>query len=1030
MLRTPDQRARHAAWGRPAPALSVAFLLLACCTAAAQTPPQPAPASAPLAQTAEPADTSLRLRSNVDEVLLDLVVRDHDRDGVPPLAPNDLVVTDDGAPVKLQGLRRVDAANDPAKKPLVTLIFDPFHGPIAKSTALLAQRLLNLLPSQGFRMAVMDFDGRLRLIQGFTEDRAAVQRAVMLETTSNATVLQSTLSLEVNITNDDDAEAAKKKAVEAAEKNLISVAETGSDPAGQPVPFADRARDQALLSALENADSIANNQHLYYTVAGLMALVNAQQNLRERRVLIYFTVNRHLGPLTDRALKAVADKAAAAGINIYTIDMDATGRAQGSDLPNALMNGNTPTAKQDESPALGIDPESVREQMGYSGHNWTVQDDVHEVTDFMRGSGEDRGDPFEDLHNPLEGVSKETGAQYIDALNGTRRALRQMAQDLSTYYEATFVPPANAYDGKFHTIAIKAVRPGLSIHGRDGYYALPPGVAPDVKPFELPLLKALADARLPHDFDFRAQVLRFGNLPDGNTNSLAIEVPLVAVQTRPDAHLSMMAQVRDKDGVVVEHYAADVLRRNPEEALAHNPNAVLGLDHHFLSAPGHYTLEIALRDENSGKMSAQRTEFDVAAQPDALGLSDMVLARKLDPVSVVDLDPLEPLLFERKKVTPILSTDVPASEKAPSLFFLMHPAANSDDSMHLDMQVIRNGKAGKRTPMAVLGGMDSAVPYLASIGSGPLPPGDYEVKVFLTQGGKTTEQSQHFRVEGMQTAQTAAEAEMPAPQPVSMDDAQIAVDADNRIAPAPPPAPVQLPISPVSGAHALSATDAQALIESARQHATDYSQDLPRFACTEITRRAVDRKGDGRWRMEDTLTEQVQFNGNSEQHIALDASGKAAPAAHPALQGTISRGEFGGVLVAVFRPASQAAFTWKGTATLNGSAVQVYDYRVDAAHSDFSVTATNGKRAVVGFHGQVFVDEVSRRVRRITLVADEMPAGFPTHSTSLRVDYDYVDIDGLRYLMPIGAELQVQEGQHEAVMNTMEFTAYKRASAL
>lgn len=1040
MVRKTEHAAGGSAGGRAlAWARATGVVLLACgavpARAQATRPATPVatagatPTATSGAQGSEPLETNPPLRTHVDEVVLDLVVRERGREGVPKLTPSDLTVTDDGTPVKLQGLHLVSAATDPAKKPLVTLIFDSFHGPIAKSTGLLAQRLLEVLPAQGFRMAVMDFDGRLRLMQGFTEDRAAVQRAVTLETTSNATVLQSTLSLEVNISNDDTAEAAKKKAVEAAEKNLISVAATGMDAAGRPAAFADRARAQALLTAMENADSIANSQHLYSTVAGLLALVNAQQNLRERRVIVYFTVNRHLGPASDRALKMVADKAAAAGIGIYTIDMDATGRAQGSDLPNALMNGNTPTAKQDESPALGIDPESVRKQMGYSGHNWSVQDDVNEVTDFMRGSGEDRGDPFEDLHNPLEGVSKETGAAYIDALNGTRRALQQMVQDLSSYYEATFVPATKEYDGRFHAIAIKPLRGDLSIRSRDGYYALPPGVAPDVKPYELPLLKALGDAQPPHGFNFRAQVLRFGDLPDGNTNTLAVEVPLASLALKPDAHVSLMAQVRDKDGVVVEHYAADMVRRHAAEALAHDADATLGLDHHFLSAPGRYTLEVALCDENSGKMSTERRAFEVTGQAGALGLSDLVLARKLDPVSVVDLDPQEPLLFERKKVTPILDADVRGSAKAPAVFFLMHPDAQSGDSMHLDMEVVRNGKAGKRTPMAVLGGMDSAVPYLASIGAGPLPPGDYEVKVFLSQGGTTAERARSFHVEGKVAGQ-ASEAETPTPQPVSMDDTQIAVDANNLIAPAPPPAAVLLPISPVSGAPALSSQDAQALIERARAHATDYGQDLPRFACTEITRRAVDRTGDGRWRREDTLTEEVEFRGDAEEHIALDASGKADPAAHGAVKGTISRGEFGGVLVAVFRTAAQAAFRWTGTATLNGGAVQVYDYRVDAAHSDFSVTATNGKQAVVGFHGQVFVDEVSGRVRRITLVADEMPAGFPTRSTSIRVDYDYVAIDGLRYLMPIGAELQVQEGQHEAVMNTMEFTAYKRASAL
>jgi VWFA-related protein len=981
----------------------------------------------------EPAEGTPHLKANVDEVVLDMAVRERGRDGVARLTPEDLIVTDEGTPVRLQGLHLVNVLADGAKKPLVTLVFDPFHGPIAKSTRSIAEKMLSLLPAQGFRMAVMDFDGRLRLVQEFTEDRAAIEKAVQLETESNATALTSTLSMEVNITSDDRAEAAKKAAVEPAEKELIAVAETGSDTAGKQAAFEDRLRAQALLRAMENADSIGQQQHVYYTVAGLEALVNAQESLRERRIIIYFTANRHMGPVSDRMLKSVADSAAAAGISVYTIDMDATGRANGPDLANAAMNGNTPSGKQAGSTPAGINPGTQFN----TGYNWTVKDDVSMVTDFMRGSGEDSGDPFEDLHNPLEGVSKETGAAYIDALNGTNRALRNLAQDMTSYYEATFVPATREYDGSFHKIAIRSVHNEFSIRGRNGYYALPPGVDPGLKPYELPMLKALGESALPHQFAFRAAVLRFGELPNGNTNSLAVEVPFAglalqsAEKTNPaDARLSILAQVRDSEGVVVDHFAEQVVVHGVKQKLERNPEAALTLDHHFISAPGHYELEMIARDENSGKMSAQRKEFDVAGQPGALAISDMVLVRDLEPVSVNDLDPLEPLLFSRNKVRPALDRDLAHAKKGPSVYFLLHPDSSAKDGFSLEMQLVRNGIEGKRTPMVELYGMQSAVPYMASLGSGPLPPGDYEIKAFLTQADKTVEQSQHFVVSGKQTAM--ADQEMPTPAPVTMDDAQIAVDDDNQIAPEQAPTPVQLPISPVMATAAAPSSDAShELIEQARRHALDYEVDvLPHFLCTEVTRRSVDRKGDGKWRLQDTLTEQVEYRGETEAHTLLEVNGRSTSGSQQAIKGTFSTGEFGGVLRAVFRPAAQAAFTWKGSAALSDHTVQVYEYRVDRSNSDFSVTGEDGKQTLVGFHGAVFIDKDTERVRRITLVANDLAAAFRTQSSSLTVDYDYVPINGLRYLLPISAELQARQGEHEAVLNTMQFSDYRRAGAL
>lgn len=988
----------------------------------------------------EPAQSTPHLKANVDEVVLDLAVREHGHEGVPKLDPQDLLVTDEGTPVKLRDLHLVNVLTDPAKKPLVTILFDNFHGPIAKSTRSLALKMLNLLPAQGFRMAVMDFDGRLRLVQGFTEDRAPIVKAVQLETDSNPTVLNSTLSLELNITSDDKVEAAKKAAADAAEKELISIAQTGSDTANKPVAFEDRRRAQALLQAMENADTIAQKQHVYYTVAGLMALVNAQQSLRERRILIYFTVNRHMGPLSDRTLKSVADSAAASGISIYTIDMDATGRAQGSDLPNATLNAlppvNTgdPAAMRERISGFPFGTQPIGTQ-GNTGPSWGVQQDIQVVTDFARGSGEDRGDPFEDLHNPLQGVSKQSGGAYIDALNGTNGALRNLAEDLTSYYEATFVPATKEYDGSFRKITIKSVRGDLNIRGRKGYFALPPGVDPGLKPFELPMLKVLEANSLPHQFPFRAAVLRFGNLPNGNTNTLAAEVPLAGLQLQApdkstDARVSFLAQVRDSSGVVVDHFAQQLVMSNARAKLEHNPEAALDLDHHFISAPGHYEIELVARDENSGKMSAQRREFDVASQPNDLALSDLVLVRNLEPVSELNLDPLEPLLFSRSKVTPELDHDLANLKKAPAVFFLLHPQANAKDGLDLEMQLVRNGKAGKRTAMVDLFGMQSAVPYMASVGSRPLPPGEYEIRAFLTQGGKTVEQSQHFTISGNQTV--AADQEMPVPAPFTNDDTEIAIDQNNNLVPAQAPPPMQLPITPVSAAAPPPPVDeSRLLIERVRRNALDYESDvLPHFICTEVTHRSVDPSGSGKWRLQDTVTERVEYREHTESRSVLQVNGKTAGNRGQAIKGTYSTGEFGGVLHAVFRPAAEAAFTWKGSATLNGNPVDVYDYSVAQANSDFSVTGENGAQTVVGFHGTVYIDKAAGRVRRITLLADNLPATFRTRSSSISVDYDYVPIHGLRYLLPISAQLQAQQGDHEAVLNTMQFSDYRRGGNL
>jgi hypothetical protein len=106
--------------------------------------------------------------------------------------------------------------------------------------------------------------------------------------------------------------------------------------------------------------------------------------------------------------------------------------------------------------------------------------------------------------------------------------------------------------------------------------------------------------------------------------------------------------------------------------------------------------------------------------------------------------------------------------------------------------------------------------------------------------------------------------------------------------------------------------------------------------------------------------------------------------------------------------------------------VQVFDYHVEQKNSEFSVVGMNNLQVMVGFHGQVYIDSAAHNVRRITLIADDMPKNFPTHYTSVAVDYDYVSINDHDYLMPITAQLRLKQGRHEAVMNNIEFRNYRR----
>jgi VWFA-related protein len=787
---------------------------------------------------------------------------------------------------------------------------------------------------------------------------------------------------------------------------------------------------QTLLTALNDSQSIAQEQHTLLSLAGLLALVRSQQTIGDRKVIIYFTQNRQLDKDSKKMLETISGAAAQAGVTIYTVDMDAIAPG-GKQMDNANLHAgqqqfvNAP-AQESAQPIHG--PVIIGANGYPAGNNWGQAQDIAVMTDFMRNGPEDLTDPFADSKSPMAAFSKATGGAYIDAQNSTTKPLQQMVQDLTTYYQASYVPPFKDYDGKFRTIHVKPLRTGLEIQTKTGYFALAGDAESGIQPFEAPLLKALAEPKLPTELEFHAAVLRFGDLPDGNTSTVGVEVPIAELEAKRDpksnlssAHVSIVVQIKDATGTVIEHYSKDIVKRGATETLDRDRTATVALERHFVTTPGKYTMEVAVLDQNSGKTGAERTEFEIPDRAGALSISDMILVRDVEGSHEEEIDPLEPLRYEHRKVTPNLTGEMPANDKNVSLFFILHPDPASNEPTTLEMQLIHNGKAGARIPLLHVDGERGPIPYLANVKSHALAPGVYQVKAFLSQGGKTTEELGTFRVAGTPGTEAAnADSNW-------FESASIGADTADQPTAAPSKPPSELAIVALAKPAAPPPQDeATKLVDDARQRALDFNETLPNFTCTEVTKRSVDFNGDGKWRTRDTLTELLSYRDRMETRTMLEVNGNASHTDRGAMKGVFSAGEFGGVLQAVFRNESKADFKWRETDSLNSGTVEVYDYHVDSANSTFSVIGSEGKQVKVGFHGQVFIDGSTHRARRVTLTADNLPANFSTHATSISVDYDYVPINGLKYLVPVSAELELKQGLHEAMVNTMEFRDYKR----
>jgi VWFA-related protein len=982
-------------------------------TASQPTAPQPSASQATAATTTAPQSTTPQppapqatatpaIVTTVDEVTLDMVVRDKKNKSVLDLKPADVTVSDNGAIVKLSDLRLVKGPSTTER--LITLVFDRMEPSGAKAAREIAEKILKVVPASGFSISVLGVEGRLRLFQAFTSDRAALSKGIASATAP---------------ANEKD-ESVKVDAAALPEKRLIAVAQNGADPSGRQVSAEERNAARSMLASLEESQRIVQDQHCLPSLAGLLALARTQRQIAGRKVVIFFAQGLQLDSNAKDMLPSIVGTANRSGVSIYAVDANAidTQEAQGL-LAASAMGGVAAYNRQNPAPTGPATP-----------HGAYGPGMVSQISDQV---GRIESEGLAGYKNPLLSLAGNTGGAYIMATDSLKKTLQQMIEDMTTYYEASYVPPIQEYDGKFRPVAVRPLRKGLKIQSRAGYFAVPSGNTSGPRPFEMPLMKILGAAQLPNDLKFRSGVLRLGDLPDGNANTLVVEVPLAELEMRQDpnadlfsAHVSIVAQIKNKDGIVLEHFGEDVPRHGALQSMDAARSEAITLQRHFIAGPGQYTLEAAILDRNNDKASAQRMDFEIATPPSGPSLSDLALVRRTDPISA-ETDLLEPLRYENGRVVPDLSGRVPPEAKNVSLFFMVHSDPQASEEPRLEMEVLRNGESVGHMPLQLRKSSgQAAIPYMASIRASSLAAGNYEAIASLTQDGKTNERSVSFRVEGPELASAGSMAGNSA-SAGSNDTSPV---SDAKIEP---------PASDAYEAHRLSITalpetaappptsdELQTIIGEARSRALGYSAALPNFICVEVTDRSVDATGTGKWRRRDTIAELLRYHDNAETRTTLEINGKHTTTERAGLKGPLSLGEFGGVLNAVFQPSSKADFQWKETDALGGGTVQVFSYRVSPENSTWGLAGEANWRVDPAFHGLVYIDAATKGVRRITLEADDLPRDFLIHSASITVDYDYIAIGTHDYLMPIRGSVSMREGKREAVLNEMEFRNYRR----
>ncbi len=114
--------------------------------------------------------------------------------------------------------------------------------------------------------------------------------------------------------------------------------------------------------------------------------------------------------------------------------------------------------------------------------------------------------------------------------------MHRVMDEIDTYYELTYIPRVDKYDGKFRHIAVKVANNDLTVQSRAGYFALPPDMlrTSGVNAYEVPLLHTLTDMRANRALPFESGGMHFRG--DGNleTCGVLIDMPLSNVTLREE----------------------------------------------------------------------------------------------------------------------------------------------------------------------------------------------------------------------------------------------------------------------------------------------------------------------------------------------------------------------------------------------------------------------------------------------------------------------------------------------------------------
>lgn len=706
-----------------------------------------------------PQDERIVVSSN--EVSLDAVVKDKKGRPVRDLTAADFEVYEDGVRQQVNSFRLVTkgayvtgqggatATNvAPAARPTdsvggvsaVALVFDRMT-PDARNRAreaALAYVRDNFAPNEYVGVFMTDLS--LKVLQTYTNDSKLVRQAVAQAGNQSGSLYTSSNAQARSVA---ERQAALQNSSTALEGSIASGGAGGGGSRASAASALGGNQAEQMLNAmiqrsLETFEALERDQQGYATTNGLLAIVNSMRRLPGRKAIIFFSEGISIPPAVQAYFRAVVSSANRANTTVYAVD--AAGLRADSPLSESRQEINALALRRADQ------ANSTRD---YTGGPLTRQLERNE--DLLR-------------LNPQSGLGQlanETGGFLISDTNNIGPRLRQVDDDLNTYYLLTYTPQNANYDGRFRQISLKLDRSNLEVQARKGYYAINPSYTSPVLPYEATALAALdkgGDVNRPDAFPFGVGGLSFPEDSRPGFVSVIIDVPSSSVTYATDnvkktynTDFSIVALIKNSSKQVVKKMSNQFILNGALDKIDAAKHSGILFYRETDLPPGRYTVEAAVADALSGKTSVRTGLFEIPTTDDTkLRLSDIVLIKRAERISPEGQKTTNnPFVLGEVLAYPNLNEPVSKTKnKQLAVFFTTYEPKGATAIPKLTITFTQNGRSvgqtsGNMTPPDAKG----RIQFATSFPLDKFPVGVYELQVSVRDEHDTAARSVRFVVD-------------------------------------------------------------------------------------------------------------------------------------------------------------------------------------------------------------------------------------------------------------------------------------------